>query len=71
MYVTLHFDVEDTVYPVEARTDDDRRARIEMTLEISDMKHLEKVMKSVKAVDGVLNVERATRTRASHLGRTG
>ena len=37
----------------------DDRARIDMTVEISDLKHLEKVIKSVKGVDGVLNVERA------------
>jgi len=46
---------------MEARTADDRRARIDMTIEISDLKHLEKVMKSVRGVDGVLNVERAAR----------
>jgi GTP diphosphokinase / guanosine-3',5'-bis(diphosphate) 3'-diphosphatase len=44
---------------MEARTDDDKRARIDMTVEISDLKHLEKVMKSLRAVDGVLDVERA------------
>ena len=32
-----------------------------MTVEINDLKHLEKVIKSVKGVDGVLNVERAVR----------
>jgi (p)ppGpp synthase/HD superfamily hydrolase len=32
-----------------------------MTVEISDLKHLEKVMKSVRGVEGVLNVERAAR----------
>ena len=37
----------------------DKRARIDMTVEISDLKHLEKVMKSLRAVDGVLDVERA------------
>jgi hypothetical protein len=30
-----------------------------MTLEISDLKHLEKVIKSLRAVDGVIDVERA------------
>ena len=30
---------------MEARTDDDRRARIDVTVEISDLKHLEKVIK--------------------------
>ena len=34
---------------MEARTDDDRRARIDVTVEISDLKHLEKVIKSLEA----------------------
>jgi len=46
---------------MEAHTDEDRRARIDMTVEISDLKHLEKVMKSLRAVDGVIDVERAGR----------
>jgi GTP pyrophosphokinase len=44
---------------MEAHTADDHHARIDMTVEISDLKHLEKVMKSLRAVDGVLDVERA------------
>jgi hypothetical protein len=32
-----------------------------MTVEIRDVKHLERVIKSIKAVDGVLGVERAAR----------
>ena len=31
-----------------------------MTVEISDLKHLERVMKSLRAVEGVLAVERAS-----------
>jgi (p)ppGpp synthase/HD superfamily hydrolase len=46
---------------MEARTDEDRHARIDMTVEISDLKHLEKVIKSLRSVDGVLDVERAAR----------
>jgi guanosine-3',5'-bis(diphosphate) 3'-pyrophosphohydrolase len=45
---------------VEA-TVDDQIGRIDMTIEISDMKHLQKVIKSLKAVDGVVDVERASR----------
>ena len=30
-----------------------------MTVEIKDVKHLEKVIKSIKGVDGVLGVERS------------
>ena len=49
---------------VEARgAGDDHRGRIDMTVEIRDVKHLEKVMKSLRGVEGVLDVERAaTRT---------
>jgi (p)ppGpp synthase/HD superfamily hydrolase len=32
-----------------------------MTVEIQDMKHLEKVIKSIKRVEGVLGVERTAR----------
>ena len=48
---------------MEAHTDEDRRARIDVTVEISDLKHLEKVIKSLRGVDGVLDVERAARER--------
>src|SRR5216117_3059529 len=52
-------DINTNIKNMEARTDEDRRARIDMTVEISDLKHLEKVIKSLRAVDGVLGVERA------------
>ena len=42
-------------------TTDEREGRIDMTVEINDLKHLEKVIKSLRGVDGVLNVERSTR----------
>ena len=45
---------------VEA-TVDDQVGRIDMTVEISDLKHLQKVIKSLKSVDGVVGVERASR----------
>src|SRR5438067_698667 len=47
---------------MEARTGDDQQARIDMTVEISDVKHLERVIKSIKGVQGVLGVERTART---------
>jgi GTP pyrophosphokinase len=46
---------------VEARTDDDQMGRIDMTVEINDLKHLQKVIKSLRGVDGVIDVERASR----------
>jgi GTP pyrophosphokinase len=45
---------------VEA-TVDDQIGRIDMTVEISDVKHLQKVIKSLRSVDGVVDVERASR----------
>jgi GTP pyrophosphokinase len=46
---------------MEARTGDAQNARIDVTIEISDLKHLEKVIKSLRGVEGVLGVERAGR----------
>jgi GTP pyrophosphokinase len=46
---------------MEARTGGDDEARIDMTVEIKDVKHLEKVIKSIKTVEGVLGVERTAR----------
>jgi guanosine-3',5'-bis(diphosphate) 3'-pyrophosphohydrolase len=46
---------------MEARTDDSEHARIDVTIEINDLKHLERVIKSLRGVDGVLGVERAGR----------
>ena len=54
-------DINTNITSVEATTDEDRRGQINMTVQISDLKHLEKVMKSLKSVDGVLGVERAAR----------
>jgi GTP pyrophosphokinase len=45
---------------VEATTTD-QRGRIDMTVEISDVKHLQKVIKSLRSVEGVVDVERASR----------
>jgi guanosine-3',5'-bis(diphosphate) 3'-pyrophosphohydrolase len=55
-------DINTNIKNMEARTDDaDQRARIDVTVEISDLKHLEKVIKSLRSVNGVLDVERAGR----------
>ena len=54
-------DINTNIRNLEARPSEDRRSRIDMTVEIDDLKHLERVIKSVKSVDGVLNVERAGR----------
>ena len=55
-------DINTNIRNMEARTgDEDQRARIDVTVEISDLQHLERVIKSLKAVNGVLDVERAGR----------
>jgi GTP diphosphokinase / guanosine-3',5'-bis(diphosphate) 3'-diphosphatase len=54
-------DINTNITNMEARTGDDQRARIDMTVEISDVKHLERVIKSIKGVQGVLGVERTAR----------
>ena len=54
-------DINTNITNMEARAGGDRQARIEMTVEIRDVKHLEKVIKSIKGVDGVLGVERTAR----------
>jgi len=54
-------DINTNITNMEARTGDDQPARIEMTVEIKDLKHLEKVIKSIKGVQGVIGVERAAR----------
>ena len=54
-------DINTNITSVDATTDEDHRGRIDMTVEISDLKHLEKVMKSLKSVEGVLGVERSVR----------
>ena len=44
---------------------DDQMGRIDMTVEISDVKHLQKVIKSLRSVEGVVDVERASRAEPS------
>ena len=53
-------DINTNIITLEASTRaEDRQARIDMTVEIKDVKHLEKVMKSIRGVEGVLGVERS------------
>ena len=54
-------DINTNITNMEARTGDDQHARIDMTVEIRDVKHLDKVIKSIKGVEGVLGVERSAR----------
>jgi guanosine-3',5'-bis(diphosphate) 3'-pyrophosphohydrolase len=54
-------DINTNITNMEARTGEDQHARIDMTVEIRDVKHLDKVIKSIKGVQGVLGVERTAR----------
>jgi GTP pyrophosphokinase len=54
-------DIDTNIKDVEATAGTDHRGSIRMTVEISDVKHLERVMKSIQKVEGVLAVERASR----------
>jgi GTP pyrophosphokinase len=52
-------EINTNITNLEATTGDAAHATVGMTVEIRDMKHLEKVIKSLRGVDGVLDVERA------------
>ena len=47
----------------DVRTFDDSTAAIELTLRIQDLKHLERVVKSIRGVSGVIDVERQSVAR--------
>jgi GTP pyrophosphokinase len=50
--------VNTDVRDAQVRTFDDKTASIELTVRISDKKHLDRVVKSVRGVAGVIEVER-------------
>jgi guanosine-3',5'-bis(diphosphate) 3'-pyrophosphohydrolase len=53
-------EINTNITNVEATgADDDHRGRINMAVEIKDVKHLEKVIKLLRGVEGVLDVERS------------
>jgi GTP diphosphokinase / guanosine-3',5'-bis(diphosphate) 3'-diphosphatase len=53
-------DINTNIINLEAAAGSDHHhARINVTVEIQDLKHLEKVIKSLRKVDGVIDVERA------------
>ncbi len=43
---------------IEAKTFEDKKGAIDLTLSINDLKHLEKITRSIRAVDGVLDIAR-------------
>jgi len=53
--------INTNIRDVEATTDADQQGSIRMTVEIADVKHLDRVVKALKAITGVLAVERASR----------
>ena len=53
--------INTNIRDIEATVDEEHRGSIRMTVEIADVKHLEKVMRSLKNVEGVIAVERASR----------
>ena len=52
--------IKTNITTMEAKTDA-TGGHIDMTVEITDLKHLQRVLKSLRNVDGVLDVARATR----------
>ena len=54
-------EVNTNIRDLEATTDAEHHGFIRMTVEINDLKHLQQVMKSIKKIEGVLDVERAAR----------
>ena len=52
-------DVNTNITNIEAKTKDGHLGRMAMTLEIRDLKHLEKVLQAIRKVPGVLEAERA------------
>jgi (p)ppGpp synthase/HD superfamily hydrolase len=50
--------VKTNIKSVQAQTLPDKHGQIELTLDILDTKHLDRVISSIKALDGVLEVQR-------------
>jgi GTP pyrophosphokinase len=53
-------DLQTDIRGAQARTFDDQTAAIELLLRIQDVKHFEKVVKAIRGVSGVIDVERQT-----------
>jgi GTP pyrophosphokinase len=53
-------DEESNIKNVSAQTTADRKGQITLTLDISDLEHLERIVQRLKALDGVHRVERQT-----------
>lgn len=53
--------IKTNIRDARARTTSDGRGEIRITVEISDLKHLERVTNAIRAVEGVIDVEREER----------
>ena len=56
-------DTNTDIRTVEAKTFEDQKGAIEATVSISNVKELERITKSIRAVDGVLGVARPSSNR--------
>ena len=54
-------EIDTNISGMEAQTSDEGRARIDMTVQIRDVKHLDRVIRALRGIDGVIAVERADR----------
>lgn len=55
-------EIDTNITTMEAQTGEDLLARIEMTVQIRDVKHLDRVIRALRGIDGVTAVERAVRS---------
>jgi GTP pyrophosphokinase len=54
-------EIDTNITGMDAQTEDESRARIDMTVQIQDVKHLDRVIRALRGIDGVIAVERAVR----------
>ena len=54
-------DMNTNIRRVEADVNESRRGRISVTMDVDDLRHLQRVVKDVRAVPGVIDVERVLR----------
>jgi len=54
-------EIDTNISGMDAQTGDEGRARIDMTVQIHDVKHLDRVIRALRGIDGVIAVERAVR----------
>ncbi|MCY4073826.1 MAG: bifunctional (p)ppGpp synthetase/guanosine-3',5'-bis(diphosphate) 3'-pyrophosphohydrolase [Acidobacteria bacterium] len=59
--VTTRISENTNIRRVEADVNEIRRGRISVTMDVDDLKHLQRVIKDVRAVPGVIDVERVLR----------